>query len=136
MKNSTNEHAVVGVFASHLRAEAAIKALQEAGMDMKTLSIVGKNYQTEEHAVGYYTAGDRMLHWGGIYAPKGTPAPVLDRVAQAMLTAFKTDAALRAQFEAVGSVEFTGTRAEFERFVRDETQRLSRLVADSKMTLD
>jgi hypothetical protein len=65
MKNSTNEHAVVGVFASHLRAEAAVKALQEAGMDMKTLSIVGKNYQTEEHAVGYYTAGDRMLHWGG-----------------------------------------------------------------------
>jgi hypothetical protein len=65
MKNSTEEHAVVGVFASHLRAEAAIKALQEAGMDMKTLSIVGKNYQTEEHPVGFYTAGDRMLHWGG-----------------------------------------------------------------------
>ncbi len=78
----------------------------------------------------------RMLHWGGIYAPKGTPAPVLDRVVQAMLTAFKTDAALRAQFEAVGSLEVTGTRAEFERFVREETSRLSRLVADSKMTLD
>jgi hypothetical protein len=65
MKNSTQEHAVVGVFASHLRAEAAIKALHADGMDMTKLSIVGKNYHTEEHAVGFYTAGDRMMHWGG-----------------------------------------------------------------------
>jgi hypothetical protein len=65
MTNSTQEHAVVGVFTSHLRAEAAIRALQEDGMDMKKLSIVGKNFQSEEHAIGFYTAGDRMLHWGG-----------------------------------------------------------------------
>jgi uncharacterized membrane protein len=65
MSNSTQEHAIVGVFTSHLRAEAAIRALQEDGMEMKKLSIVGKNFQTEEHAVGFYTAGDRMMHWGG-----------------------------------------------------------------------
>ena len=64
MKNSHQEHAVVGVFASHTRAEAAIKALQAAGIDMKKLSIVGKNFHTEEHAVGFYTAGDRMMFWG------------------------------------------------------------------------
>ena len=65
MKNSTKEHAVVGVFASHAQAEAAIKALQAGGIDMKKLSIVGKNFHTEEHAVGFYTSGDRMLFWGG-----------------------------------------------------------------------
>ena len=31
---------------------------------MKNLSIVGKGYHTEEKAVGYYNAGDRMLYWG------------------------------------------------------------------------
>jgi hypothetical protein len=31
---------------------------------MKKLSIVGKDYHTEEHVVGYYNAGDRMLYWG------------------------------------------------------------------------
>ena len=31
---------------------------------MKMLSIVGKDYHTEEHVVGYYTTGDRMLYWG------------------------------------------------------------------------
>ena len=31
---------------------------------MKKLSIVGKNYQTEEEVVGYYTTGDRVKAWG------------------------------------------------------------------------
>src|SRR6202521_3277987 len=31
---------------------------------MQKLSIVGKGYHTDEHAVGYYNAGDRMKYWG------------------------------------------------------------------------
>ncbi len=31
---------------------------------MKKLSIVGKDYHTEEHVVGYYNTGDRMKYWG------------------------------------------------------------------------
>src|ERR1700727_2286983 len=40
------------------------KELQKAGFDMKKLSVVGKDYHTEDHVVGYYNAGDRMKHWG------------------------------------------------------------------------
>ena len=59
------EHnAVVGVYHSHTDAEAAVKELQKSGFDMQKLSIVGKDYQTEEHVVGYYNAGDRMKFWG------------------------------------------------------------------------
>ena len=35
---------------------------------MKKLSIVGKDYHTEEHVVGYYNAGDRMMYWGKLGA--------------------------------------------------------------------
>jgi hypothetical protein len=35
---------------------------------MKKLSIVGKDYHTEEHVVGYYNAGDRMKFWGKLGA--------------------------------------------------------------------
>jgi len=35
---------------------------------MKQLSIVGKDYHTEEHVVGYYTTGDRMMYWGKLGA--------------------------------------------------------------------
>jgi hypothetical protein len=60
-----SEHnAVVGVYTSHPKAEAAVKELQNAGFDMQKLSIVGKDYHTEEHVIGYYNAGDRMQFWG------------------------------------------------------------------------
>ena len=59
---------VVAVFDSHDQAEDAIRKLQKDGFDMKELSIVGKDYHTEEHVVGYYTTGDRMLYWGKIGA--------------------------------------------------------------------
>lgn len=60
-----SEHnAVVGVYNSHTDAEAAVKALQQSGFDMQKLSIVGKDHQTEAHAIGYYNAGDRMQFWG------------------------------------------------------------------------
>jgi len=54
----------VATFASHQAAEAAIRELEQAGFDMKKLSIVGKDYHTEEHVTGYYTTGDRMWSWG------------------------------------------------------------------------
>lgn len=60
--------AVVGVFVSHLEAETSIKELQHAGFDMKKLSIVGKDFHTEEHVIGYYNAGDRMKVWGKLGA--------------------------------------------------------------------
>ena len=60
----TEQSAVVGIFNSHTEAETSIKELQRAGFDMKKLSIVGRDYHTEEHVVGYYNAGDRMKVWG------------------------------------------------------------------------
>lgn len=56
--------AVVGIYNSHTEAEASIKELQRSGFDMKKLSIVGKDYHTEEHVIGYYNAGDRVKVWG------------------------------------------------------------------------
>lgn len=35
---------------------------------MKKLSVVGKDYHTEENVVGFYTAGDRMKFWGKLGA--------------------------------------------------------------------
>jgi hypothetical protein len=55
---------VVAIYPTHLAAEAAVKDLQQSGFDMKKLSIVGRDYHTDEHVVGYYNAGDRMRTWG------------------------------------------------------------------------
>jgi uncharacterized membrane protein len=55
---------VVAFFDSHDKAEKTIRQLQKDGFDMKKLSIIGRDYHTEEHAIGYYNSGDRMLYWG------------------------------------------------------------------------
>jgi uncharacterized membrane protein len=62
------KNSVVGVFDSHVKAEDAIKALGRSGLPMQQLSIVGKDYHTEEHVVGYYNAGNRMAYWGKLGA--------------------------------------------------------------------
>ena len=64
--NVTNS--VVAIYDTHEQAEKAVKELQEAGVDMKSLSIAGKGQHTDEHVVGYYNAGDRMKYWGKVGA--------------------------------------------------------------------
>ena len=64
----TKTNSVVAIFKSHTGAEAAVKELQQSGFDMKKLSIVGRDYHTDENVVGYYNAGDRMKYWGKIGA--------------------------------------------------------------------
>ena len=63
--------AVVAVYGTHVDAEQAVKQLQRAGIDMRTLSIVGKDSNTDEHVVGYYNTGDRMKYWGKLGAVWG-----------------------------------------------------------------
>ena len=54
----------IALFNTHGEAENAVKELQKSGFDMKKLSILGKDYHTEEQVVGYYHTGDRMKYWG------------------------------------------------------------------------
>jgi uncharacterized membrane protein len=64
----SEQNAVVAVYGTHTGAEEAVKELQHAGIDMKTLSVLGKDTHTEEHVVGYYNTGDRMKYWGKLGA--------------------------------------------------------------------
>ncbi|PPQ33480.1 general stress protein [Rhodopila globiformis] len=57
-------NSVVAVFPDHTAAEEAVKRLTGAGFDMKTLSVVGKGYHTDEKVVGFYNTGDRIKFWG------------------------------------------------------------------------
>jgi uncharacterized membrane protein len=64
-----SEHnAVVAIYNTHTEAEAAIKELKRAAFNITKLSIVGKDYHTDEHVVGYYNTGDRMQYWGTLGA--------------------------------------------------------------------
>jgi uncharacterized membrane protein len=61
-------NSVVAIYDTHEQAEHAVKELQEAGVNMKSLSIAARDTHTDEHVVGYYNAGDRMKYWGKVGA--------------------------------------------------------------------
>jgi len=61
-------NSVVAVYPTHTEADQAVKELQRGGVDLHKLSIVGRGYHTDEHAVGYYNTGDRMKYWGKLGA--------------------------------------------------------------------
>src|SRR5271169_1077788 len=60
----TDTNAAIAVYDNHSEAEDAVKEIQKSGFDIKKLSIVGKDYHTDEQVVGYFNAGDRMKYWG------------------------------------------------------------------------
>jgi hypothetical protein len=64
----TKTDIAVAVYELHSQAESAVKALQRAGFDMKKISIIGKDYHTEEHVVGFLNAGDQAKIFGKIGA--------------------------------------------------------------------
>jgi uncharacterized membrane protein len=62
------QNSTVAIFNDHTGAEHAVKELQKAGFDIKKLSLVGKDYHSDEQVVGYYNTGDRMKYWGKLGA--------------------------------------------------------------------
>jgi uncharacterized membrane protein len=67
----------VAIYDSHTRAEEAVRTLARAGFDLKRISIIGKDYHTEEHVVGYFNAGDRAKFFGKLGAFWGGMAGML-----------------------------------------------------------
>jgi hypothetical protein len=60
----TQETNVVAIYPDHDSAELAVSQLRDASFDVTKLSIIGKDYHTDEKVVGYYTTGERMKYWG------------------------------------------------------------------------
>jgi hypothetical protein len=64
----SKQNSTVAIFNDHTGAEQAVKELRKAGFDIKKLSLVGKDYHSDEHVVGYYNTGDRIRYWGKLGA--------------------------------------------------------------------
>lgn len=67
----------VALYDTHEAAEKAVKALRNAGIGFRKISIVGKDYHTEEQPVGYFNMGDRAQFFGKFGAFWGTLAGIL-----------------------------------------------------------
>jgi hypothetical protein len=59
-----HESAVVALYSTHDEAEAAVRALQNAGVALTNVSVVGQGQQRGERVVGSFTLGDQRRHVG------------------------------------------------------------------------
>jgi tripartite-type tricarboxylate transporter receptor subunit TctC len=79
--------------------------------------------------------GFGINNWYGLFAPAKTPGPVIDRLNAEVNKALKApelkDRQNGAGIEPVGS-----TAAEFAAFVRTETQRWAKVIADAKISIE
>ena len=72
-------------------------------------------------------AGYAASSWQALYAPAGTPAPILDRLAAAVAAA-QADPAVQARYAAQGIELLQGGPAEAARFVRAEAAKWTALL--------
>jgi tripartite-type tricarboxylate transporter receptor subunit TctC len=72
-------------------------------------------------------------HWAGLYAPRGTPEPIIQRMNAELQATLKTDE-VRNKLIPTGIEPAGGTVADFVNFTKTERQRLSDLAAKIKAT--
>lgn len=61
-----NQQATVAVYTGHDLIKEAIIKLLKAGYNMKSLSIIGRDYRSSKNVAGCYNTGDQMRFWGGL----------------------------------------------------------------------
>ncbi len=74
-------------------------------------------------------------HWSGVFAPKGTPADILDKLNRAIDAAIKTSE-VRARLIPQGIDPMGGTRVDFEKFMAAEKARLTPIAKGANMKED
>jgi tripartite-type tricarboxylate transporter receptor subunit TctC len=74
-------------------------------------------------------------HWSGVFAPKGTPEDILNKMNAAINTALKSPE-LRARLIPQGIDPLGGTRADFVKFLDEEKKRLTPIVKAAQMKED
>jgi tripartite-type tricarboxylate transporter receptor subunit TctC len=78
---------------------------------------------------------DAISVWLGLVAPKGTPGPIVDKLAREVAKVL-ADPAVKAKADAAGLYPATSSPAEFAAFIRKEAERWSVVVKETGMRYD
>ncbi len=76
-----------------------------------------------------------VVFWQGLFAPAGTPQPILDRVGAALRAATE-DAALRARMREQGVELVTGDAATLRSMLASETERWGKLIREANIRVE
>lgn len=86
-------------------------------------------------AVAELQPGFSMVSWFGVFAPAGTPKPVVDQMSQVIAGALKTPA-MKERLDALGATPVGSSAAQFNAFVLAELARWERILKPMNIRLD
>jgi tripartite-type tricarboxylate transporter receptor subunit TctC len=86
-------------------------------------------------AVAEFLPGFEATVWNGLVAPKNTPAPIVDKLHDAVDAAI-ADPKVLARFGEIGSVPKSMTTAEFAKFVVDDTEKWGKVIRAANIKMD
>ncbi|MCY1195004.1 hypothetical protein D9M68_115580 [compost metagenome] len=73
--------------------------------------------------------------WSGLFAPAGTPRPIIEKLQQAVIKAVAT-AEMRDNLQPQGAVLVGNTSSEFKAYIDKDVEHMARLFQTVKVTLD
>jgi len=80
-------------------------------------------------------AGYEMKNWYGLLAPAGTPKTIIDKLNAAIVKVVSTPE-IKEQFYAQGSEPTSNSPQEFSQFIREETERMSKVVKKAGIKIE
>ena len=86
-------------------------------------------------AVAETVPGYAVTGWLGIGAPKGTPPDIVDRINREVNTVL-ADPALLERLASLGSEPFTGSPADFSKFLAEETEKWAKVVKFANLKVE
>lgn len=75
------------------------------------------------------------MTWFGVLAPAGTPRAIVERLSTEIARAMSSTET-RERFTQRGAALIAGTPAQFDRFLRDEIAKWSRIIREARIRLD
>ena len=128
--------ALVDVMAG--QAQAMITAISTTlphvkGGRLKALGVSSEKRQSllpEVPAIAEQLPGYEVNTWYGVFAPAGTPKPVVDKLNQALVTIFSTPDA-QAKLAAVGAGAQTSSPQQFARSISRERAKWAKIIQES-----
>lgn len=79
--------------------------------------------------------GYEMYEWNAVFAPAGTPAPIIDKVSKALAAVIK-EPDVNARLVALGAETIGSTPAELDTFRRAEMAKWTRVAKENNIRLD
>jgi tripartite-type tricarboxylate transporter receptor subunit TctC len=87
-------------------------------------------------AVGEFVPGYEATGWGGIGAPRDTPAEVID-ILHREINAGLVDAKMQSRFADLGGyTPFPSSPAEFRKFIADDVEKWARVIRTANIRLE